>query len=90
MAIHSQKSVKNRYNRICKEHKTTPDKEEKEDMKNFLKGTAIMVIILVVLIAVNVACNLNGIDLDAPATGTVSAVSAMLIYEGLTKKRKSN
>ena len=82
--------MKNRYNRICKEHKTTPGKEEKEDMKNFLKGTAIMVIVLVVLIAVNMACNLNGIDLDAPTTGTVSAVSAMLIYEGLTKKRKSN
>lgn len=59
-------------------------------MQNFLKGTAVMVIVMIVLIAVNMACNLNGIDLDAPTTGTVSAVSAMLIYEGLTKKRKSN
>lgn len=82
--------MKNRYNRICKEHKTKPGKEEKENMQNFLKGTAVMVIVMIVLIAVNVACNLNGIDLDAPTTGTVSAVSAMLIYEGLTKKRKSN
>lgn len=57
-------------------------------MKNLLRGAVVVVIVMIVLIAVNMACNLKGINLDVP-TGTTSAVCAMLLYEGLTKKEKS-
>lgn len=58
-------------------------------MKHFLKGAAVTVIVLVVLIVINVICNMNGIELDSVSTGTVSAVGAMLIYYGLTKNEKN-
>ncbi len=56
-------------------------------MRNLLTGIAITVVVLIILIAINVICNMNDIHLDAVVTGTCAAVSAMLIYGGLTKKK---
>lgn len=53
---------------------------------NLLKGVAVTVAVLVVLIVINMICNMNGVSLDAVVTGTIAAVGAMLIYGGLTKK----
>ena len=58
-------------------------------MKHFLKGAAVLVIIIIVLMVINVICNMNGIDLDSVSTGTVAAVGAMLIYDGLLKREKN-
>lgn len=58
-------------------------------MKNLLKGTAVAVIVLIVNLILNMICNKQGINLDSAVTGTVSAVSAMLIYHGLVNKEKS-
>ena len=55
---------------------------------NLIKGVGITVAVLIVLIIVNVICNMNGIQLDAVVTGTVAAVGAMLVYGGLTKKKE--
>lgn len=57
-------------------------------MKHFLKGAAVTAIVLIVLIVINVICNMNDIELNSVSTGTVSAVGAMLIYRGLTKNEK--
>ncbi|MCI8293144.1 MAG: hypothetical protein HFH53_06365 [Hespellia sp.] len=57
-------------------------------MKNFLKGAAVVAVVTIVLIIVNVICNINGIDLDSVSTGTTSAICAMFIYNGLTKDDK--
>ena len=53
-------------------------------MKNFLKGAAVAVVTLIVLIVINVICNMNGHELDSVLTGTVASVCAMLLYGGLT------
>ena len=58
-------------------------------MKHFLKGAAVLVIIIIVLMVINVICNMNGIDLDSVSTGTVAAGGAMLIYDGLLKREKN-
>ncbi len=58
-------------------------------MKHFLKGAAVLVIIIIVLMVINVICNMNGIDLDSVSTGTVAVVGAMLIYDGLLKREKN-
>ena len=58
-------------------------------MKNFLKGVAVTVVVLIVLFVINVLCNRYDIHLDSVSTGTVAAVSAMLIYHGLTKNDKN-
>ncbi len=58
-------------------------------MKNLLKGVAVMVVIIIVLMVIHVLCNMNGIELDPVPTGTVSAVGAMLIYQGLTKNEEN-
>lgn len=57
-------------------------------MKNFFKGAAVTAVILIIFIAINVICNMNGIDLDSISQGPVIAVCAMLIYKGLTKNEK--
>lgn len=56
-------------------------------MKNLLNGAAVAAVVLVVLIVINVFCNMHDIHLDQTATGTVSAVCAMLFYHGLTRKK---
>lgn len=58
-------------------------------MKNFLKGVAVAAIVLIVNLILNIICNKQGINLDSTVTGTVSAVSAMLIYHGLMRKEKA-
>ncbi len=57
-------------------------------MKDFLKGAAVAITILIVLIIINMFCNMRGIDLDLTSTGGVTAVCAMLIYRGLIKNEK--
>jgi hypothetical protein len=62
---------------------------KQEVMKNFLKGAAVAVVTLIVLIVINVICNMNGHELDSVLTGTVASVCAMLLYGGLTKNEKN-
>lgn len=57
-------------------------------MKNLLKGVAVAVVVTLVLLAINVFCNMHDVQLDAVGTGTFAAIGSMLIYEGLTKKEK--
>jgi high-affinity Fe2+/Pb2+ permease len=61
---------------------------KQEVMKNFLKGAAVAVV-LIVLIVINIICNMNGHELDSVSTGTVASVCAMLLYGGLTKNEKN-
>lgn len=58
---------------------------EQEVMKNFLKGAAVTAVVLIVLIVINVICNMNGHELDSVSTGTVASVCAMLLYRGSTR-----
>ncbi len=58
-------------------------------MKNLLKGAAVMAAVMIANLIVSIVCNMNGIELNSTVTGTVSAVSAMLIYRGLTKNGKN-
>ena len=56
-------------------------------MKKLLKGAAVTVVVMVILIVINVICNMNGHELDSVSTGVVASVGAMLIYDGLTKNK---
>ena len=58
-------------------------------MKNLLKGAAVMAAVMIANLIISIVCNMNGIELNSTVTGTVSAVSAMLIYRGLTKNGKN-
>ena len=58
-------------------------------MKHFLKGVAVTIVAMMVLIVINVICNVNGHELDPVSTGVVSSVGALLIYEGLIKNEKN-
>lgn len=58
-------------------------------MKHLLKGAATTAIVLVISLVVHVVCNVNGISLYTPTTGTLSAVCAVFIYNWLLKKEKS-
>nr|WP_296440574.1 hypothetical protein [uncultured Acetatifactor sp.] len=58
-------------------------------MKHLLKGAAVAVAVLVALMVINMFCNMYDIHLDQTATGTTSAVCAMLIYRGLIRNEKS-
>ena len=62
---------------------------KQEVMKNFLKGAAIVVAIWIVLIVINVICNMNGHELDSVSSGTMAAVCAMLLDRGVTKNKKN-
>ena len=57
-------------------------------MKHFLRGAAIVAAVTIVLIVVNVICNMNGHELDPVSTGTAASVGAVLIDGGLSKKEK--
>lgn len=59
-------------------------------MKNLLKGAAVTVVVMIVLIVINVICNVNDHELDPVSTGVVASVGAMLIYGGLDKKNKDD
>ena len=58
-------------------------------MKHFLKGAAVTVVVMIVLIVINTICNMNGYELDSVSTGVMASVGAMLIYGGLTKNEKN-
>lgn len=58
-------------------------------MKKLLKGAAVTVVVMVILIVINVICNMNGHELDSISTGVVASVGTMLIYDGLTKNKKN-
>ena len=57
-------------------------------MKHFLKGAAVTVVAMIVLIVINMICNVNGHELDPVSTGVVSSVGALLSYEGSIKNEK--
>lgn len=59
-----------------------------KDMKHFLKGAAVVVIVLIVLWGINMLCHINGHELDMVPTGTMASVGSILIYHGLTKNEK--
>ncbi len=63
--------------------------KEAGSYEEFLKGAAVAVVTLIVLIVINVICNMNGHELDSVLTGTVASVCAMLLYGGLTKNEKN-
>ena len=58
-------------------------------LKHFLKGVVVMVIVMVVNIIINIVCNMNGIDLNSTWQVFVSALFALLLYQGLIKKEKN-
>ncbi len=58
-------------------------------MKNLLKGAVVMAAVMIANLIISIVCNMNGIELNSTVTGTVSAVSAILIYHGLTKNEKN-
>ena len=58
-------------------------------MKHLLKGAAVAAAGLIVLMIINIFCNMHDIHLDQTATGTVSAVCAMLLYRGSTRNEKN-
>lgn len=58
-------------------------------MKSFMKGAAVVVAIWIVLVVINVICNMNGHELDSVPSGTMAAVCAILIDRGLTKNEKN-
>ena len=57
-------------------------------MKHFLKGAAVTVVAMIVLIVINMICNVNGHELDPVSTGVVSSVGVLLIYEGSIRNEK--
>ncbi|MCI8530252.1 MAG: hypothetical protein HFH82_14045 [Lachnospiraceae bacterium] len=57
-------------------------------MKHFLKGAAVAVVILIVLMAINIICSMNGIEFNSVCTGTVSGICGMFIYQRLIKNEK--
>ncbi len=54
-------------------------------MKHFVKAAAVMAIVIIVNMIVSIICNMRGIDLNSTVTGAVSAVSAVLLYQGLIR-----
>ncbi len=58
-------------------------------MKHFLKGTAVAVVILIILLVINMICNINGHELEPLTTGVSSAICAVIIYRGLIKNEKN-
>ena len=57
--------------------------------KHLLKGIAVMVGVIIVNMIINIVCNINGIDLNSTAQSAMSAICAVLIYNGLIKNEKN-
>lgn len=57
-------------------------------MKEFLKGAAIVVAVLLVLMAINIVGNLNGINMDSLSNGPVWALCAVMIYRDMVRDKK--
>ena len=68
-------------------HKFILERKQKV-MKRFMRGASIVVAIWIVLIVINVICNINGHELDPVLTGTAAAVGAVLVEGGLAKNEK--
>ncbi len=62
---------------------------KQEAMKRFMKGAAVVAAIWIVLVVINVICNINGHELDPVSTGATASVCAMLIAGGLTKNKEN-
>ncbi len=62
---------------------------KQEAMKHLLKGTAVAAVVLIALMIINMFCNMHDIHLDQTATGTISAICAMLFYHGLIRNEKN-
>lgn len=58
-------------------------------MKHFLKGAAVVAIVLVISLVIHVFCNMKGINLDQTVTSIVSAMLAVLLYHILIKNEKN-
>lgn len=58
-------------------------------MKHFLMGAAVVVGVWIVLIVINVICNINGHELDSVVIGVMAPIIALSIYNGLLKKEKN-
>ena len=58
-------------------------------MKHFLKGAAVVAIVLVISLVIHVFCNMKGINLDQTVTSIVSAMLAVLVYHILIKIEKN-
>ncbi|MDE7351949.1 MAG: hypothetical protein K2O06_02715 [Acetatifactor sp.] len=58
-------------------------------MKHLLKGAAVVAIVLIVSLAIHLFCNMHGIELDSTVTGTMSAICALLLYQGLIRIEKN-
>ena len=58
-------------------------------MKRFMKAVAIVAAIWIVLVVINVICNINGHELESVPSGIMAAVCAMLLDRGLTRKEKN-
>lgn len=59
-----------------------------EAMNHFFKGVIVIAAVMIVNMVLHIICNRNGVDLNSTVTGTVSAVSAMLIYHGWIRNEK--
>ena len=62
---------------------------KQEAMKHLLKGAAVAAVVLITLMIISIFCKMHNINLDQTATGTKSAVWAMLFYRGLIKNEKN-
>ena len=58
-------------------------------MKYLLKGAAVTVVVLIVLLIINVFCNMHDIHLDQTVTGTVSAICAVSFYHLLIRNENN-
>ncbi|GFI30528.1 hypothetical protein IMSAGC013_01918 [Lachnospiraceae bacterium] len=54
-------------------------------MRNFLIGAAIVAVTMMILMAVSIFCNVEGIYLESTAIGVVLGIGAMMVYQKLTK-----
>ncbi len=54
-------------------------------MKHFLKGAAVTAVVLIILMVINVICNMNGINLDSVPIGVLASICAMSIYQALIR-----
>lgn len=57
-------------------------------MKQILKGVAVTAIVLIIVIVINIICNVKGINMDSISNGAVVAACTVLIYRGVTRKEK--
>ena len=57
-------------------------------MNHFLKGAAVVAVVLIISMAIHVFCNLHDIPLDPVVASTMSSVCSMLLYRGLIRIEK--